>query len=74
MPGRSLPTEFLAATTLLFLIVLTGGDKVYSEQRGAEQSDDQRRTHGSKNVGDSVGDRHRVQQVLSLIGSQVRAG
>ena len=72
VPGRPGPADRLLAAVLL-LISLAGLFKIDAEQNRAEQSDDDGGSDRTEDVGDCVGDRHAVEQVLGFLGRQPEA-
>ena len=67
IPSRSRTAELLLTPVFLFVLP-TGGFEVDAEQGGAEKGDDHRGTEGAENIGDGVGDRHRIEQALGFFG------
>ena len=72
VPGRAKPAHFLLAAVLV-LVGLAGGRQIDAEQLGAKQGDDDRRTHRAEHVSHGVGDRHRIDQGLGLVGGHAQA-
>ena len=69
-PSRPRPAP--SCRPVLLLVVLAGGDEIDAEQLRAEDGDHDRRAHGAEHVGHGVGDRHRVDQGLGLVGGQAQ--
>ena len=72
VPGRAGTAGFLLAAVLL-LIPLARRLKIDAKERRAEQRQNNGGSDGSENVGDGVGDRHRIQYFLGFLGRQAEA-
>ena len=71
IPSRSRTAELLLASVFLFVLP-TRGFEIDAEQGRAEQGDDYRGAESAKNIGDGIGDRHRIEQALGFFGRQAQ--
>jgi hypothetical protein len=71
MPGRAGAAQ-LRLSALARFVGLAGGDRVDAEQLGAEHGQHHRRARRPEDVDDGVGDRHRIQHRLGLVGRQAK--
>ena len=72
VPGCAGTAQLLLAAVLL-LVALARGLEIDAEQGRAEQGKNNRGPDRAEDVGDGIGDRHRVQELLGLFGRQTEA-
>ena len=72
VPGRAGTARFLLAP-MLFLVALARRLEIDAEQGRAEQRENECGSDRAENVGDGVGDRHRVQELLGFLRRQAEA-